>query len=186
MTPPVRPYPVRPDASAVSKTPRKTPGLLDMLAQMMGAIDERASSRFPEGTLLGELPSYIEGPKGVAKGVAKGVKQLSPAPATGIPENIAGVAYQTDAGRVVSKIGFDGGHASLFGDNWAKTHDLDRAGRLGFITNTGRYVDRAEGMRIAKAVRQYHRSGFEAPGLLGAESLVPVDAEHLAWLAKQP
>lgn len=157
MTPPVRPYrPIRPDASAVSRTPRPTPGLLDMIAQAIGAVDERASSGFPEGTLLGELPSYIEGPK--------------------VPSKIVGVAFRDPSGVVHSLEGFDRGHMGLWDDYVNKKlgyplgtdgNDFERTRAMyasglgnmrskmvdGFITESGQFVDRPEALRILRANR---------------------------------
>ncbi len=70
----------RPDASAVSRTPRKTPGLLDMLGDARDAVDRRVSSTLPEGTLTGVLPDWVGGPEGLermAAGLPKGMPDLA-------------------------------------------------------------------------------------------------------------
>ena len=61
----------KPDASAVSQTPRPTPGLLDLLHQLGQHVDARVSSGLPPGTLEGVMPDYISGPAGAEDAAAK-------------------------------------------------------------------------------------------------------------------
>lgn len=69
---------IYPDNTAVSRTPRATPGLLDLLRSLLQkgqegaeAVDQRLASGLPEGTLKGTFPEYIGGPGGVPKIVGK-------------------------------------------------------------------------------------------------------------------
>ena len=74
---------IYPDNTAVSRTPRAAPGLLDLLRSLLQkgqqgaeAVEQRIASGLPEGTLRGTIPEYIEGPGGVPKIVGKAGQAL--------------------------------------------------------------------------------------------------------------
>ena len=74
---------IYPDNTAVSRTPRAAPGLLDLLRSLLQkgqegaeAVEQRIASGLPEGTLRGTIPEYIEGPGGAPKIVGKVGEQL--------------------------------------------------------------------------------------------------------------
>ena len=77
---------IYPDNTAVSRTPRAAPGLLDLLRSLLQkgqqgaeAVEQRIASGLPEGTLRGTIPEYIAGPGGAPRIVGKvgeGLKKL--------------------------------------------------------------------------------------------------------------
>lgn len=131
---------IYPDNTAVSRTPRATPGLLDLLRSLLQkgqegaeAVEQRIASGLPEGTLRGTIPEYIEGPGGVPKGVGKvgerlkkmlgisGKKPLVPAGREGI-EAWHGSPYRGIEKFDLSKVGTGMGqqaygHGLYFAEN---------------------------------------------------------------------
>jgi hypothetical protein len=70
-----------------------------------------------------------------------------------VAETLAGVAIRTPDGKVLSKFGFDGGHESLVPMGAVEYRAFDR----GFVTTTGRYVDRAEGLALAREAQMLRK-----------------------------
>lgn len=64
-----QPAPVRPDGSAVSKTPRPTMGLLDLVMQGIEHVDQRTKDQIPANALLGIMPDVT--PRSTAVSVLK-------------------------------------------------------------------------------------------------------------------
>ena len=122
------------------------------------------------------LPMSIESRKTkrglriVEGGKAEKVRSLQ-----GKPERILQVAVEAD-GKV-----FTGG---ILHSDVRETNALGPKGRDGFVTSTGRFVDRAEAFKIADAEDQIYRDhmGGGVPPTLASEDLKPwTDEDADAW-----
>lgn len=64
-----------------------------------------------------------------------------------------------------------GRHCDVFRAIWAEMGEVEvLGGTQGFVTSTGRFTDRKEGMNIAKAAGQLERGKFQ-PNTLFSEDL---------------
>lgn len=102
-------------------------------------------------------------------------------------ETLTGVASRRkDTGEVVSQDGFDGGHSALPGVpyGWQERQGLFEDG---FITSAGRFVNRAEGLEIARSRHQLRPAG--TPNMRGGgvyEGFAPKRTELEAGDVVQP
>lgn len=74
--------------------------------------------------------------------------------AAGVPERIVAAASKMDDGRVFS--GSD--HGFTYDDMREAGYHEDRLAETGFVTSTGRFVDREEAAQIAKSTRQLNHN----------------------------
>ena len=156
MADPIKPHrPVRPDASSVSKTPRPTPGLMDLLRQMVEAVDERASSRFPEGTLLGVVPDVS--PRGPLSGVASRFPR----------------AGNVVDGRLVRKDVPNVESISAYFDDWDELPGVREIPMSEFPGLTGRHYSVEGDRRIAELAEQIRQSGELNPLIVAADAEGP-------------
>lgn len=136
----------KPDASAVSKNPRKTPGMLGALMEMLDAV-EQSDARMHSGIEQRAGRSLLSG---IVPDVTPraGLRALGNTPRMD-PETLVGVALKHD-GQILSKTGFDGGHRALMEANGLTADKTMNVPGAGFITSSGRFVDRAEALEIAR------------------------------------
>ena len=166
---------IYPDNTAVSRTPRPTKGLGDLLkkilydnpkaniASLRDPVDPATIDEFLMQAAMGSVGSMDKVGGKVGEGLKKvlGVSGKEPlVQAAKEAETLIGVAMRNKKSGLVTAIdGFDGGHDAV----WNRVKEADglsdfsrgRAYDDGFVTSTGRYVDRAEALKLARERGQW-------------------------------
>ena len=142
---------IYPDNTAVSRTPRATKGLGDLLkkilydnpkaniASLRDPVDPATIDEFLMQAAMGSVGSMDKVGGKVGEGLKKvlGVSGKGPlVQAAREPEALTGVARKDmETGKVYSLKGFERGHAGV---------PAPLGSEDGFVTNTGRFLDRTE------------------------------------------